>query len=129
MLTFHHLGVATQSLDAGVAALRALGYEAAGKPFTDTSQGVRGLFLVGPGPQLELLEQLPGSHVLDSWLKRGVRIYHQGFLSDELDADLRQLQERGALVVSRPTPAVAFEGRQICFLMLRDEMMVELIAA
>jgi len=129
MLTFHHLGVASPDLAAEIDALASLGYVAAGKPFTDPVQGVRGLFLRGLGPQLEVLEQLPGSTVLDDWLARGVRIYHQAFVADPLQGELRRLQERGALLLVGPTPAVAFAGRLICFVMLKDRMLVELIEA
>src|SRR5437867_1804876 len=80
MLTFHHLGVASPDLTAEVDALSSLGYAAVGTPFTDPVLGVRGLFLRGCGPQLEVLEQLPGSTVLDGWLARGVRIYHQALI-------------------------------------------------
>jgi len=128
-LTFHHLGVASADLAADVEALSSLGYAAAGEPFTDVGQGIRGVFLRGPGPRLEVVEQLPGSTVLEDWLARGVRIYHQAFLADPFQTELRQLRERGGLPLARPTPAVAFNGRQICFMMLRDQMLVELIEA
>jgi methylmalonyl-CoA/ethylmalonyl-CoA epimerase len=129
VLTFHHLGVASPDLAAEVDTLSSLGYSAAGSPFTDLVLGVRGQFLRGCGPQLEVLEQLPGSTVLDSWLARGVRMYHQAFLADSLETELEQLQARGARLVARPTPAVAFGGRRVCFVMLRDSILTELIEA
>ena len=129
MLTFHHLGVASSDLVAEVDALSSLGYSAVGSPFTDPLLGFRGLFLRGCGPQLEVLEQLPGSTVLDGWLTRGVRIYHEAFLADPLEAEMEKLRARGARLVARPTPAVAFGGRRVCFVMLRDSILTELIEA
>ena len=129
MLTFHHLGVASPDLTAEVDALSSLGYSAVGAPFTDPVLGVRGLFLRGCGPQLEVLEQLPGSTVLDGWLARGVRIYHEAFLAEPLEAELQKLQARGARLIGRPTPAVAFEGRRVCFVMLRGSILTELVEA
>ncbi len=129
MLTFHHLGVASPDLAAEVDALSSLGYSAVGTPFTDPVLGVRGLFLCGRGPQLEVLEQLPGSTVLDGWLARGVRIYHQAFLADPLEPELHKLLARGARLLGRPTPAVAFKGRRVCFVMLRGSILTELVEA
>ena len=60
-MTFHHLGIASEFLEGDARAYAALGYEPEGAEFVDEIQGVRGLFLTGGGPRLELLEPLPGS--------------------------------------------------------------------
>ena len=109
MLTFHHLGVASPDLTAEVDALSSLGYAAVGAPFTDPVLGVRGLFLRGCGPQLEVLEQLPGSTVLDGWLARGVRIYHQAFLADALEPELQKLH-------GEPIPESFVKGKRFAFM-------------
>jgi hypothetical protein len=36
--------------------------------------------------------------------------------------------DMGAVLVSHPNPAVAFGGRQVCFLLLPNRMLIELIA-
>src|SRR6266851_502909 len=129
MLTFHHLGVASPDLAAEGQALSSLGYPSVGTPFTESMLDVRGLFLRGCAPTLEVLEQLPGSTVLQGWLARRVPISHQAFLADPLEPELQKLQARGARLLGRPTPAVAFEGRRVCFVMLRGSILTELVDA
>lgn len=129
-LRFHHLGVACRHIDAEARSVALLGYRPeAGEhgEFEDPLQGVRGRFMVGPGPRLELLEPLAGSTVLDLWLKAGVRIYHQAYEVADLDAEAARLTGAGARMMSPPQPAVAFSGRRVCFVMLRTMLLVELI--
>ncbi len=125
--SFHHIGYATVSLERERAFFQSLGYTQEGVEFVDPCQGVRGLFLHGPGPRIELLENLPGSSTLTPFLKLGIRMYHLAYeVSDLSEAIGWARQQRGRMTVS-PIPAVAFSGRSICFFAFRQGLMVELI--
>jgi methylmalonyl-CoA/ethylmalonyl-CoA epimerase len=126
-LTFHHFGIACRDLDREERSYALLGYVAEGEDFEDPAQGVRGRFLVDGGPRLELLVPLPGRDVLDPWLTAGSRIYHQAFSTADLDASHRALCRAGGRTVVAPVPAAAFQGRRICFVMLRTMALVELV--
>lgn len=126
-LAFHHLGVACRNLDAEARALGALGYQQEGEEFVDPVQGVRGRFLVGPGPRLEILVALGESQVLSPWLATGVKIYHQAFEVENFEAAIIQLTAQRGKLVTGPVPAVAFGGRRICFVMMPNLMLIELI--
>lgn len=126
-LSFHHFGIACGDLERETRAYALLGYHPEGQDFEDPAQGVRGRFLVGGGPRLECLVPLPGSVVLEPWLAAGSRIYHQAFVTADLDASQRALCSGGGRTVVAPVPATAFGGRRICFVMLRTMSLVELI--
>jgi methylmalonyl-CoA/ethylmalonyl-CoA epimerase len=126
-LTFHHLGLACADLDREARKWRALGYADEGAVFEDAAQGIRGLFLTGPGPRLELLADLEGRRTVAGFVERGVSIYHQGFLTPDLDASLESFRSLGAKVLRPPTPAVAFAGRPIAFLAMDRVTIIELI--
>src|SRR5436190_19227922 len=106
-MIFHHLGIATESIEIDARAYAALGYESESEKFVDPMQGVRGLFLNGGGPRLELLEPLPGSDTLASILHRGVKCYHHAYEVGSLDESLFQLRRGRAQVIRQPMPAVA----------------------
>jgi len=127
-LAFHHLGVACRDLDTEERTWLPLGYSREGADFEDPRQQIRGRFLVGPGPRLELLVGTPGSTVLDPWLSRGIKIYHQAFEVPALRDTIREFEALRARVVVEPVPAVAFGGREISFLMLANGSIIELIA-
>jgi methylmalonyl-CoA/ethylmalonyl-CoA epimerase len=124
---FHHLGVAAARLAREVANWRSVGYVEEGEVFEDPAQGVRGVFLTGPGPRLEILEPLPGSKVLDDWIGRGIRIYHQGFEVPRIDAALSSAFAIGAKTVRSPVSAAAFGGRLIAFVMQPNMNLIEFI--
>ena len=127
-LHFHHIGVACRDLDAETLRLATLGYAVEGPDFTDPTQGVRGRFLSGGGPRLELLAPLAAEGFLTPWLRVGVKMYHLAYETSDFDSDFAQLRGQGAKVVVRPVPAVAFDAKRIAFLMLPNMMLTELIA-
>jgi methylmalonyl-CoA/ethylmalonyl-CoA epimerase len=126
-MSFHHIGVACRDLATETEAFGRLGYEVEGDDFVDPRQGIRGRFIVGPGPRLELLVGLPGSTVLEPWLHKGIKFYHQAFVVESVDISVQELCVRGGRMVAPPVPAVAFNGRHIAFVMLRNLALVELI--
>jgi methylmalonyl-CoA/ethylmalonyl-CoA epimerase len=126
-LRFHHIGVACRDIDKEMRAFEVLGYALDGDPFSDPLQKIRGCFLTGVGPRVELLAPLDDSSPLMPWLEKGVKMYHQAYEIESMDAALPAFTAARAVVVSPPKPAVAFDGRQIAFLMLPNLLLIELI--
>jgi methylmalonyl-CoA/ethylmalonyl-CoA epimerase len=127
-LTFHHIGVACRDLEREERDFSILGYRREGTDFHDPTQGVHGRFLIGPGPRLELLKNDTNPGVLTPWLKKGIRFYHLAYESaDMVQAGIELVAHQARQVVA-PVPAVAFGGRLICFYMLRNMTLIELIS-
>lgn len=124
---FHHVGYATRSIARELETLELLGGRAESDAFEDPIQGIRGLFVVGNGPRIELLENLPGSTTLDSFLDAGIKLYHVAYEVDSIDDALRWARSVRAKVTVEPVPAVAFGGRPIAFVMFRNALLVEFI--
>lgn len=125
--TFHHIGYVTDSLVREREFFRHLGYLQEGSEFTDPEQGILGCFLQGPGPRLELLENLPGSKTLTPWLNAGIKMYHIAYEVEDLENAIAWARrERGKMTVA-PIPAIAFQGRRICFFFFRKGLMLEFI--
>ena len=127
VLEQHHLGLACRSIENDWAIFRQAGARAGGPTFEDPDQGVRGRFIELGTTRFELLENLDGSRVLVPWLRGGSRVYHVGYLCDDLDLQLRMHVEAGAKIVRDPATARAFDGRRIAFVMLPNLLLIELI--
>ena len=127
-LRFHHVGVACTDIGQEAARLAPLGYVSEGQPFVDPVQGIRGLFVSGQAPRLELLEPLAPGGVLQPWLDSETKLYHLAYETPDLDASLARLRKARARLVVAPVAAVAFGGRHIAFVMLPNRLLVELIA-
>ena len=126
-MVFHHTGFATTSIDHELAFFTRVGYTQEGNFFTDPVQGVRGVFIVGGGPRIELLENLPGKSTLTPWLSAGVRLYHHAYFIDDISSGLIWTAEQGGKVLVPPVQSVAFDGRKICFVRFRHGVMLEFI--
>ena len=126
-LFFHHLGVACRNIESELTQFALLGYQPEGDVFEDPIQRVRGVFITGMGPRLELLSPLGDSPMLSPWLNKGVKYYHQAYLTADIVAGIDYLCSAGAHVTVEPVAATAFGGRRIAFLLLRNMALVELV--
>ena len=126
-MIFHHIGYATQAIRNELLVFEEIGYKKCGPEFIDEIQGVRGCFLECDGSRIELLENLPLRTTLTPWLGSKIKAYHFAYIVNELAETVRHLKSKKALLISSPSPSVAFEGRSICFMMLRNRQLIELI--
>lgn len=134
-LRVHHLGVAVSNMDAAIATYRdLLGLHVVSGPFDDPLQRVRVCFLRGEAPNdalVELISPIPGEPAEQSpvhlYLKKELGAYHICYETSEIESAITHLRSKGSLVVSGPTPAVAFERRRIAWLFLPTRQLIELV--
>lgn len=130
---FHHVGYAV----ADIAAYRRDFFDAlfrpesVSEPVADPVQRVRVCFarMVG-GTVIELVEPMGEDSRLSAVIgsARG-GVYHLCYEVDDLDAAIGQFRAKRCMPLARPTPAAAFEGRRIVFLMTPQRDLIELLAA
>jgi methylmalonyl-CoA/ethylmalonyl-CoA epimerase len=126
-LQFHHIGVVCRDLDKEMRGFAILGYKLEGERFSDPLQKIHGCFLTGPGPCIELLAPMDDASPVMPWLRKGVKMYHQAYEVESIEAAAAALCAQRAVVISPAKPSVAFGGRKITFLMLPNLLLVELI--
>jgi methylmalonyl-CoA/ethylmalonyl-CoA epimerase len=127
--TFHHVGVACRSIDRSRRSFQIMGYNDEGQSVIDPLQGVRIQFMTGSGPRVELLEPADDTSPLHSWTRSAPTVgYHFGYEVLDLETSMGNLLHHGARTVRVPLPAVAFNGRKVCFLATRSGFLIELIA-
>jgi methylmalonyl-CoA/ethylmalonyl-CoA epimerase len=129
---FHHVGVAVRDLSKAIPVYQALfKYELFSGPFTDSTQNVSVCFLTrGDGDTvLELVAPLGPNSPIDRTLKKGGGPYHFCYQVPDINAAIAYLTEQGSLLLSGPVPAVAFEMREIAWLMTEVNLLVELVQA
>lgn len=125
-LHFHHIGIACCSINDEVIQWEFLGYQPEGSVFIDSTQGIRGLFMIGGGVRIELLEATQGSNTLAPWLKRKIKMYHLGYLTPNLSEAIAEMIASGAVITREPMFSEYFRSN-IVFLTLPNLVLIELI--
>jgi methylmalonyl-CoA/ethylmalonyl-CoA epimerase len=127
---FHHVGVAVPDLSAAIRDYRALfGYEVTMGPIDDPIQKVTACFMSrGHGdPVMELIAPLGPHSPIDRALKKGGGVHHICYAVPDMPGAIRHLTGHGAFLLGEPVPAVAFNLRQIAWLMTEHGLLVELL--
>lgn len=129
-LRLHHIGFVVAEIEASLRGfIQSLGASWDGHIFEDPHQNVKVAFLATrPGDALiELVEPAGESSPVMQFLKKGGGMHHVCYEVDSLTQSLQELRARGALLVKRPKPAVAFGGRQIAWILTAEKLLVELL--
>jgi methylmalonyl-CoA/ethylmalonyl-CoA epimerase len=78
-------------------------------------------------PIFELVEPADEASPVNSFVASGGGFHHVCYEIDDLESGLRSARETGLVIVSRPTPAVAFGGRRIAWVCSKSRLLMELL--
>ena len=125
----HHYGLATKSITKSVKMFRALGYSECSDVIFDPLQGVNLLFLKNENDHLiELVEPAEAENPVSKILaKSGSSLYHICYEIDNIDEKIEELKQQRFTQIMPPTPAIAFDGRKICFFYNSTLGLIELL--
>jgi methylmalonyl-CoA/ethylmalonyl-CoA epimerase len=126
-LKFHHIGIACENIEKEIESYKLLGYELETPIFTDQIQKVKGTFMINNAFRIELLEPLSNDSPLHNYLLRGIKMYHQCFSCENMNAAIDSLKAQGAKLICPPVSAIAFKNKNIAFLMLKSKTLIELV--
>lgn len=127
---FHHIGVATQDIDATASVYELGGYKRSSSIF-DPIQNVHICWLTKEGmPTVELLAPVDETSPVNKTLeKNGVTPYHTCYVVENIEEAVAQLRKQKYVMVSKPAEAVAFCGSRVCFLFNKNVGLIELVEA
>lgn len=129
--TLHHVGFVVRAIASSVDGfVRTLDLSWDGCVYEDPQQKVKVTFLTArPGEaQIELVEPAAADSPVMRFLnEKGGGLHHVCYQVANLAEEAAAMKSRGALIVSRPVPAVAFDGRRIAWMLTRENLLVELL--
>jgi len=132
MMEFDHIGVFVHDIAAGHDALSdIIPIIRRSEVFTDPVIKVKVQFLFdASGVCYELVAPFGEGNPVDGILKSRRNILnHVAYRTPDLDATLDDLRSKGGFPLNEPTPAVAFGGKRVVFLMTGLNFIIELIEA
>jgi methylmalonyl-CoA/ethylmalonyl-CoA epimerase len=125
----HHVGFVVASISQTVERfVSAIAGHWDGKIFHDPVQTVRVTFLQHGAPgqaSLELVEPAAPDSRVAAFLKRGGGLHHLCYEVPSLEEQLANSRSLGAVIVQKPVPAVAFDGRSIAWVYTREKLLIE----
>lgn len=131
-LRFHHIGVAVRDIRKAIPLFQDLfGYELRSGPFDDPIQKVSVCFLSRRDEDMiiELVAPLGDDSPVTGKLKAGGGAYHICYEVPDIRASIERFVEKHSVLISGPDPAVAFNQREIAWLMTEARVLVELVQA
>jgi methylmalonyl-CoA/ethylmalonyl-CoA epimerase len=129
-LNLHHIGIAVADISRATEDYqRRLGCELEGGLFHDPVQTALIQFLRLPGDSvlIELVAPDGPASSLSNAVRKGGGINHLCHSTPDIETACRSLEEQGMVIIQQPTPAVAFGGRRIAWLMGDDHVFTELV--
>jgi methylmalonyl-CoA/ethylmalonyl-CoA epimerase len=116
--------------------------QASGEPFANSLNGswdrkiihdpiqrVHVSFITLPGTEvsMELVEPAGVQSPVQAFLEKGGGLHHICYEVLDCESALVAMRRTGALIVRRPKPAVAFDGRSIAWVLTTQKLLVELL--
>jgi methylmalonyl-CoA/ethylmalonyl-CoA epimerase len=127
----HHIGYVVADIAAAMDGfVHSLGASWDGQIFEDPCQKVKVAFLTtgAAEPRIELIEPVGADSRVRRFLdEKGGGLHHICYQTDDIEAELRLMRSRRAMPVRKPTPAVAFGGRRIAWVLTPERLLVELL--
>lgn len=103
-------------------------YEQMTEIVTNTRQQVKVVFLNREqSVTIKLIEPLPENESVMNFVKRGGGFHHLCFKCEDMEQQIRELNNRGLITLVAPQPGEAFENEDIAFLLTRFGVNIELI--
>ena len=129
----HHAGFVVAAIEPVLAMFaRAVSAPSVSPIFHDPLQRVRVAFVDAAGPggaSLELIEPADERSPVSAFLAKGGGLHHLCYEVDDLERQLAESRAMGHTVIHRPTPAIAFAGRPIAWVMTPQRLLIEFLAS
>ena len=70
------------------------------------------LFEIENGVSIELVE----GPIVNSIIKKGIKLYHLCYEVDDIHFKIKEFRKNNGLIIVKPTPALLFNNRLVCFI-------------
>ena len=128
-----HIGIAVPDIEQALSQYADMfGYRLLRGPYDDPQQQARVAFIGNDStgdPPLELVAPLGAASQVQRVLAKGLSLYHVCYKVPNVEKAIDHLRASGCLLVSGPTPAVAYDGRPIAWLYTPNRQLTELVEA
>lgn len=128
----HHIAYAVADIAAARSKMEYLGYQVTQPVMRDTERNIKIEFMRHPesGLCIELVEPDGEPNSVSGYLDKnnGMSVpYHICYETENLEQEIDTCREKGFMLIQKPAPAIAIDGRRVAFLFSKDGGMIELV--
>jgi methylmalonyl-CoA/ethylmalonyl-CoA epimerase len=129
-MVIDHVGIVVRSIEQGIEQWETLfGYRKNSDIVVNTRQKVRVVFMAKKDSlTVKLIEPSEPSSTISAFAQKGGGLHHLCFRCDDMAAEIPELRNKGALLITAPAPGEAFKNNDIAFFMNKNNLNVELIS-
>jgi len=125
-----HIGYAVKDIKRARESLEYLGFQFTEPVIKDTDRNIEIQFGAKDGYRIELIAPIPNGRKspIDAYLGNiGPTPYHFCFCTENLEAEIREFEQKRYKVILPPAKAVAFGGKRVAFMANRNVGMIEIV--
>ncbi|MBA0195221.1 VOC family protein [Pectobacterium brasiliense] len=128
-MKLHHFGFLSLSLKDTVNDFILLGHKVISDVIRDSERGVDIVFLTSEtNEMIEIVSPYIENSVVRGLVRKNKNnIYHIAYLVSGIEDNILSLQSKGFVLIDSPKPAIAFNGKNVAFLISSYVGMIELI--
>ena len=114
-LKFHHIGLATENINESIKEMK--NYfditEISEIVYDEKQDATLCMITISDGTKIELIS---GNQV-SRLVKKRQFLYHICYETDDIEAQIKQFEELGSMIISEPKEAILFDMKRVAFLM------------
>lgn len=131
-MRIHHIAYAVENIAAARVKMEYLGYRVTQPVMRDTERNIRIEFMrhQESGLCIELVEPDGEPNSVSGYLDKnnGMSVpYHICYETGDLEQTIEECRGKGFMLLQKPAPAIAIDGRRVAFLFSKDGGMIELV--
>lgn len=129
-MKIHHIGYLVKKIEKAIKAFEGLGYQLTSEIIRDEYRQTDLCFLEKDGYVIELVSPFSKESVVSDLMKKlGNTPYHICYETADMDAQVEELLSQHYVLCDEKHEAVAFGGKNVCFLIHPFMGMIELVEA
>ena len=125
-MKFHHIWFLTKNIKKTLKDFLPLKYKSISRIINDKKFRVKIIFIKNGNNTIELVNPYKTNFGLNKLIKKENYSYHFAYVTKSFERDMKRLRKKFKLIVN-PTPAIAFKGKKVCFLKMKNNFIIELI--
>tara|TARA_Y200000002_G_scaffold202775_1_gene167294 strand:+ start:1964 stop:2350 length:387 start_codon:yes stop_codon:yes gene_type:complete len=126
-MKFHHVGYLTNNINKSIKEFTKINYKKKGNLYDDKKLLVKVQFIINSNNIIELVKPYKKNYNLQEFIKKNFFAYHFAYKVKNLNKAIKKLTINNFRLIVNPVPAKAFNNKNVAFLKMKNNFIIELV--